>query len=92
MASLAGLLKAVGLASSGGAAKRMVALGQVQVDGRDELRKTAQIRAGQVVAVHGARIRVRAHVAAEAATLPVEQPPEQSLEQSLERPDPTSKG
>lgn len=53
------LLKATGLASSGGAAKRLVAEGHVQVDGRDESRKTAQIRAGQVVAVHGARVRVR---------------------------------
>ena len=54
------LLKATGLAPSGGAAKRMVAEGRVQVDGRDEARKTAQIRAGQVVALSGARIRVRA--------------------------------
>lgn len=52
------LIKAVGLAPSGGAAKLMVAEGRVQVDGQEELRKTAQIRAGQVVAVHGLRIRV----------------------------------
>jgi ribosome-associated protein len=32
----------------------------VQVDGREELRKTCKIRAGQVVQVHGARIRVEA--------------------------------
>ncbi len=56
------LLKAVGMATSGGSAKLMVAEGRVQVDGRQELRKTAQIRAGQVVAVHGTRIRVRAAV------------------------------
>ena len=36
----------------------MVAEGMVQVDGRDELRKTAKIRAGQVVSLHGARITV----------------------------------
>jgi ribosome-associated protein len=36
----------------------MVAEGKVQVDGRDELRKTCKIRAGQVVAVAGARIAV----------------------------------
>ena len=36
----------------------MVAEGMVQVDGRDELRKTAKIRAGQVVSLHGARIKV----------------------------------
>ncbi|WP_372525385.1 RNA-binding S4 domain-containing protein [Piscinibacter sp.] len=52
------LLKATGLAGSGGGAKAMVSAGQVQVDGRDELRKTCKIRAGQVVSVHGARVRV----------------------------------
>jgi ribosome-associated protein len=50
------LLKATGLAPSGGAAKALVADGQVQVDGRDELRKTAKLRAGQVVALAGVRI------------------------------------
>lgn len=50
------LLKATGLAPSGGAAKAMVAEGRVQVDGRDELRKTAKLRAGQVVALTGVRI------------------------------------
>ncbi len=56
--TLDALLKATGLAPSGGIAKMMVADGLVQVDGRDELRKTCKIRAGQVVAVAGARIRV----------------------------------
>lgn len=56
--TLDALLKATGLASSGGVAKMMVADGQVQVDGREELRKTAKIRAGQVVSVAQARIRV----------------------------------
>jgi ribosome-associated protein len=54
------LLKAAGLADSGGAAKAMVAGGRVQVDGRDELRKTCKIRAGQVVSVGSARVRVLA--------------------------------
>ena len=54
------LLKATGLAPSGGMAKAMVADGQVQVDGRIERRKTCKIRAGQVVAMAGARIRVLA--------------------------------
>ncbi|WP_341889933.1 RNA-binding S4 domain-containing protein [Variovorax sp. YR752] len=58
--TLDALLKATGLAPSGGAAKAMVADGLVQVDGRDELRKTCKIRAGQVVAVTGARVRVMA--------------------------------
>lgn len=58
--TLDALLKATGLAGSGGAAKAMVADGLVQVDGRDELRKTCEIRAGQVVAVTGSRVRVMA--------------------------------
>lgn len=52
------LLKATGLADSGGQAKAMVAEGRVQVDGQDELRKTAKLRAGQVVAMTGVRIRL----------------------------------
>lgn len=58
--ALDALLKATGLAPSGGAAKAMVADGRVQVDGRDEARKACKIRAGQVVSVDGARVRVRA--------------------------------
>lgn len=58
--TLDSLLKVTGLAPSGGAAKAMVADGRVQVDGRDELRKTCKIRAGQVVAVPGSRVRVMA--------------------------------
>ena len=58
--TLDALLKATGLAPSGGIAKLMVADGRVQVDGRDELRKTCKIRAGQVVSVAGFRIRVLA--------------------------------
>lgn len=52
------LLKACGLADSGGRAKTLVAEGRVQVDGQEELRKTAKIRAGQVVSIQGARIKV----------------------------------
>jgi ribosome-associated protein len=54
------LLKATGLAESGGRARMMVAEGMVQVDGRPEARKTAKIRAGQVVSLHGAQVRVLA--------------------------------
>lgn len=43
------LLKLAGVASSGGQGKLMVADGQVRVDGELELRKTAKIRAGQMV-------------------------------------------
>ena len=56
--TLDALLKATGLAPSGGIAKLMIADGLVQVDGREELRKTCKIRAGQVVSLSGARISV----------------------------------
>ena len=58
--TLDALLKAAGIAPSGGAAKAMVAEGRVQVDGQLELRKTCKIRAGQVVGLAGKRIRVQA--------------------------------
>ncbi|MGN6827205.1 RNA-binding S4 domain-containing protein [Paucibacter sp. M5-1] len=54
------LLKATGLADSGGVARMMITEHQVQVDGQTELRKTAKIRAGQVVSLQGARIKVLA--------------------------------
>ena len=54
------LLKACGLVDSGGAARHLIGEGQVQVDGATELRKTAKIRAGQVVAFAGQRIEVAA--------------------------------
>ena len=57
--TLDALLKATGLAPSGGVAKLMVADGMVQVDGREELRKTCKIRSGQVVSLQGTRITVR---------------------------------
>ena len=52
------LLKLVGLADSGGQGKAIVASGDVTVDGAVELRKTAKIRAGQIVRVGDAEIRV----------------------------------
>ena len=52
------LLKLVGLCDSGGAGKQLVAGGQVRVDGKQELRKTAKIRAGQQVTVGDVRIVV----------------------------------
>jgi ribosome-associated protein len=54
------LLKLVGVCDSGGAGKMLVASGKVSVDGRQELRKTCKIRAGQVVALGDVRIRVLA--------------------------------
>jgi ribosome-associated protein len=70
--ALDALLKAVGLSGSGGAAKAMVASGKVQVDGREELRKTCKIRAGQVVSITGHRIRI--HAAAPAAVVAGSEP------------------
>jgi ribosome-associated protein len=52
------LLKLVGLCDSGGAGKMMVASGAVKVDGKQELRKTAKIRAGQQVTVGDIKISV----------------------------------
>ncbi len=52
------LLKLTGVCDSGGAGKALVAEGAVLVDGKVETRKTAKIRAGQVVEVGDAQIRV----------------------------------
>lgn len=52
------LLKMAGLCDSGGAGKVLVAEGVVSVDGRQELRKTAKIRAGSVVSLGDVEIRV----------------------------------
>lgn len=56
--ALCDLLKLVGVADSGGRGKQMVADGIVTVDGQLEHRKTAKIRAGQVVECLGQRIEV----------------------------------
>lgn len=47
------LLKATGLADSGGHARMMITEGLVRVDGQAESRKTAKIRAGQRVQLQG---------------------------------------
>ena len=52
------LLKLTGIADSGGQGKAFVANGEVRVDGVQELRKTAKIRAGQTVELDGMRIRI----------------------------------
>lgn len=54
------LLKLAGLCDSGGAGKAIVADGNVKVDGKQELRKTCKITAGQTVALGDVRIRVLA--------------------------------
>ncbi len=53
------LLHLVGVVDTGGMGKALVASGAVEVDGETELRKTAKIRAGQVVRVEEVEIRVR---------------------------------
>ncbi len=54
------LLKLTGVCDSGGAGKMMVAEGMISVDGVLELRKTAKIRAGQIVTLGDVTIRVLA--------------------------------
>lgn len=56
--ALCDLLKLAGVTDSGGQAKLMIANGDVSVDGQQELRKTAKIRAGQTVQCAGWEIRV----------------------------------
>ena len=56
--ALDALLKATGLAPSGGAARQCIVEGQVQVDGEVELRKTAKIRAGRTVKLGDTSIKV----------------------------------
>ena len=53
------LLKLAGLYDSSGAGKQLMASGAVRVDDVPEARKTAKIRAGQVVRVGDVEIRVQ---------------------------------
>ncbi len=55
---LCNLLKLADLADSGGRGKAMVAEGLVKVDGELELRKTAKIKAGQLIECEGKRILI----------------------------------
>jgi ribosome-associated protein len=56
--ALCDLLKLAGIADSGGMGKTMVADGLVTVDGKPERRKTAKIRADQVIECMGIKIKV----------------------------------
>jgi ribosome-associated protein len=56
--ALCDLLKLTGIATSGGEGKALVAMGAVKVDGLVESRKTAKIRAGQVVECQGLRVQI----------------------------------
>ena len=57
--ALDALLKATGLAESGGRARALIVDGQVRVDGQTELRKTCKLRAGQQVSLGDIRVSVR---------------------------------
>lgn len=50
-------LKLAGLAEHGAHAKELLEAGEVQVNGREETRRGAQLRSGDVVAVGGRRAR-----------------------------------
>lgn len=65
--ALDALLKATGVADSGGSAKQMIVGGLVQVDGQVELRRSCKIRAGQAAQVTGVRIHVHAAASNERA-------------------------
>jgi len=58
--ALDALLKATGLAPSGGSARQLIVAGEVRVDGQVELRKTAKMRAGQCVDCAGQRVQIAA--------------------------------
>ena len=58
------LLKLLGLAPSGGAAKALVAAGAVAVDGEIETRIRRKLRPGQVVRLADEEIRIVADAAA----------------------------
>jgi ribosome-associated protein len=58
--TLDALLKATGLAPSGGSAKLLIAQGAVEVDGAVELRRGCKLRAGQCVVLGEAQVRLQA--------------------------------
>lgn len=58
--TLDALLKAAGLADSGGAAKALIAAGGVQVNGEREMRRGRKLRAGDEVLLGQARLRILA--------------------------------
>ncbi len=53
------LLKVMGLCSSGGEAKAVIAEGRVKVDGTVELRKRCKVRSGQAVEFEGHTIIIK---------------------------------
>lgn len=57
--TLDALLKATGLAASGGDAKSLIAAGAVQVNGEAERRRGRKLRGGDVVHCGGAAVRLQ---------------------------------
>ena len=57
--TLDALLKAAGLAGSGGEAKLLIQQGGVLVNGEVDLRRGRKVRAGDVVEASGKRVAVR---------------------------------
>jgi ribosome-associated protein len=58
--TLDALLKATGLAGSGGAAKVLITQGQVQVNGQPEARRGRKLRPGDEVRLGADSVRLRA--------------------------------
>jgi len=58
--ALDALLKATGLAESGGAAKSLIQEGRVRVNGEPETRRGRKLRAGDEVLLGDARVRIAA--------------------------------
>ncbi|KAB7652000.1 RNA-binding S4 domain-containing protein [Sutterella faecalis] len=58
--TLDALLKAAGIASTGGEAKVLIQEGKVRVDGEPESRRGRKLRGGECVEALGKRIRVEA--------------------------------
>jgi len=56
--TLDALLKATGMAPSGGTAKQLIAAGEVRVNGETETRRGRKLRAGDEVLLGAARVRV----------------------------------
>jgi ribosome-associated protein len=57
--TLDALLKACGVAGSGGAAKMLIAAGEARVNGLTEVRRGRKLRAGDVVAALGITVVIQ---------------------------------
>ena len=55
---LIALLKATGISETGGQAKMMVEDGEVYVNGKQEFRKRAKLRTGDVVEIFDQKIKI----------------------------------